>query len=177
MTLENTLKPILETQKQAVMAETNRRIDEACIIFNTRLPYLPVTFDLRGKCAGMYKAVGDHRLIRYNPWIFAKYFKESFSNTVPHEVAHYVVHTIWGSKGVKPHGQEWRDTMLALGVSPRVTNNYDLTDVPQRNYRRYRYRCDCKTHELTIIRHQKIVHQGARYYCKSCHGILKRDQP
>lgn len=175
MTLENTLKPILESQKQAVVAETNRRIDEAGILFNMSLPYLPVTFDLKGKCAGMYKAVGDHRLIRFNPWLFAKYFEESFSNTVPHEVAHYVVHMMWGSKGIKPHGREWRDIMLALGVSPKATNNYDLDGVPKRSYRRYRYRCGCKMHELTIIRHKKIVHQGARYYCKSCHGILERD--
>ena len=77
MTTNTALKPISLTQKQAVVAETRRRIDEASAIFDICLPFLPVRFDLKGKCAGMYKSVGGLQLIRYNPWIFAKYFRKA----------------------------------------------------------------------------------------------------
>ncbi len=51
---------------------------------------VPVRFELQGRAAGMYRVHKGERVIRYNPYIFSKYFDDSLANTVPHEVAHYI---------------------------------------------------------------------------------------
>jgi SprT protein len=40
--------------------------------------------------------------------------------------------------------------------------------VPVRRQRRFRYRCDCSTHQLSARRHNKIRHGRANYLCRSC---------
>ena len=111
------ITPISEKQKEQVIAATVACISKASSLFDRQFIELPVDFDLRGKCAGMYQVRAHQKRIRYNPWIFAKYYQESLTNTVVHEVAHYIVDCIWGLRKVKPHGEEWRQTMIAMGLS------------------------------------------------------------
>ncbi|RZO19195.1 MAG: metallopeptidase (SprT family) [SAR92 clade bacterium] len=168
------ITPVSEDQRLQIVEATNSCVEKAGNIFSRHFSLLTIDFDLRGKCAGMYQVSGRKRRIRYNPWIFAKYYEESLINTVTHEVAHYVVDSIWGIRHVKPHGKEWRDTMFAMGVEPIVTGSYDLEGIPTRQYRRYSYQCDCRTHDLTSLRHRKIVEKGAIYRCQLCHSPLKQ---
>ena len=37
------------------------------------------------------------------------------SDTVIHEVAHYIVDCLYGFQRVKPHGPEWKSIMVDLG--------------------------------------------------------------
>jgi len=174
MTDTDMITPISDRQRLQITQATNDCIARAGVIFDRDFAFVSVVYDLQGKCAGMYQIRGAQRRIRYNPWIFAKYFEESLTNTVIHEVAHYVVDCVWGIRHVKPHGKEWRETMVAMGAEPKATGSYNLSGIPTRQYRRYAYRCECKTHELTILRHRKIVERGASYRCQSCHSILKQ---
>ncbi|MDP6198877.1 MAG: SprT-like domain-containing protein [Porticoccaceae bacterium] len=166
------IEPISELQQTEVRRATQQCISRAEQIYNRRFKPLQVDFDLRGKCAGMYQVKRLERRIRFNPWIFAKYYQDSLHDTVAHEVAHYIVDCLYGLRKVKPHGREWQAVMRSLGAEPKATGSYDLTGIPRRQYQRFAYRCGCRTHNLTILRHRKVMKGVAKYLCQYCHGPL-----
>ena len=90
------IKPIDEVQRQRVIDETSSCIQQAGGLFRRAFDFIPVSFDLRGRAAGMYRVKKQQRMIRYNPWLFARYFADNLANTVPHEVAHYIIDMVYG---------------------------------------------------------------------------------
>jgi SprT protein len=169
------LEPIGEAQRRLVRQATDRFIAEGEAIFSRRFERVPVLFDLRGTAAGMFKVIGRKRWIRYNPWIFAKHFEDNLADTVPHEVAHFIVHEVFGRRGVRPHGEEWRMLMEAFGAEPRATFHMDLEGVPQRRQRTHPYRCLCRDHAVSTTRHNRMVRGTGRYHCRYCDGKLVYD--
>lgn len=172
-----TIEPIDPNQQQRVILETQDYIERAGVLFATQFESIPVVFDLKGRAAGMYKVVrgrdnSKRRLIRYNPYIFAKYFSENLSSTVPHEVAHYVVDILYRQTQIKPHGPEWRDVMDKFGKKAERTASFDLEGIPVRQSRRYLYHCGCDSHLLGSRRHRKVVQGKASYACRRCGEVL-----
>ncbi len=168
------IAPISESQQTQVMQITQDCIERAVQLYQRDFPTIPVVFDLRGKCAGMYQCNRRGRRIRYNPWLFAKYYQHSLEQTVPHEVAHYITDCLWGIKSVKPHGKEWKSVVTALGGKPVATGNYSLQGIPIKQYQRFAYHCACKTHQLTTIRHRRVLAGEASYKCRLCGQLLSR---
>ncbi len=166
------IQPIGQEQRERVLEKTRFYIDYAESIFNKKFSPVAVKFDLAGRTAGMYKVVGRHRCIRYNPWIFAKYYEENITGTVPHEVAHFAVDQVYGLRRVKPHGVEWQTLMAAFNADPGVTFDLDLSGIPQRRQLRHRYACPCQTHEVSTTRHNRILRGKAVYHCLRCRGKL-----
>lgn len=166
------ITPINDTQKSQVKNLTQKYIRQACQLFSYKFDSVDVVFDLKGRAAGMYKVKHHERVIRYNPWLFAKYYEESLANTVPHEVAHYIVDCLYGRQRTRPHGKEWQKVMQSFGVECRVTGNYDLTGIPVRKNRTFNYQCKCRTHEVSSIRHKRIQ-RGADYRCRQCHTPIQ----
>jgi len=166
------VQPIGESEQGLVTEATERFIGEAEGIFSRRFERVPVTFDLSGTSAGMFKAYGRQRWIRYNPWIFAKHFDENLADTVPHEVAHFIVHEVFGRRRVKPHGEEWRTLMRAFGANPSATFHLDLEGIPQRRQRTHPYRCRCRDHKVSSTRHNRILRGSGQYYCRYCDAEL-----
>lgn len=172
-TVDGTIEPLGAAGRRQVVAHTERYLRLAERLFERSFEPVPVLFDLRGSSAGMFRAAGRDCWIRYNPWIFAKYFEENLQGTVPHEVAHYVVHAMHRRRrAVKPHGVEWRAVMDAFGADPGVTFQLDLAGIPQRRQRTHTYRCDCRTHQLSTTRHNRIQRDGVWYHCRYCSGPL-----
>ncbi|MEM1113149.1 MAG: SprT-like domain-containing protein [Pseudomonadota bacterium] len=168
------IEPIDSAARRAVEDETQRYVALASDLLDYPFEAIHVQFDLRGRAAGMFKAEGRRRWLRFNPWIFAKYYDEHFSGTIPHEVAHYIVHELYGF-GVRPHGQEWRGVMGLFEADPGVTFNADLSGVPQRRQRTHRYRCDCREHEVSSTRHNRVMRGTASYLCRYCNAELRYD--
>lgn len=166
------IEPIGVAEEKRVVAETARYISMAEKLYARQFPTVPVHFDLIGSSAGMFRIKGGESHIRYNPWIFAKYFEENFAGTIPHEVAHYVVHRLYGLHRVRPHGAEWRAVMRDFGADDSVTGNFDLGGIPTRRHRRFRYRCSCREHKITTRRHNKMQSGLDRYQCRLCLGEL-----
>lgn len=166
------IEPIGDAQRRQVLERTEFFIASAEQLFERRFERIPVHFDLRGSTAGMFKLHGKHCQIRYNPWIFAKYFAENLHETVPHEVAHYIVHKLYVARRVKPHGVEWRRVMAAFGIDPAVTFDLCLDGVPQRRQRTHRYHCGCRVHELSSTRHNRVQRRRGQYQCQVCGGLL-----
>ena len=171
------ITPIDKSQKQLVIARTHELIAQAAFLFDIQLPVIPVHFDLKGRIAGMYRVKQQQKEIRYNPWIFSRYFDDNLANTVPHEVAHYVVHTTFPDRRVKPHGTEWQLTMKSLGYAPTVTCGYDFAGLPGRQVKRYDYRCGCQSHRLTSYRHLRVQRRSAEYRCRQCGEALTEGPP
>jgi len=171
---ESVIQPIDENRQSQVREATHACIDEAGRLLSHRFRTIPVLFDLRGRAAGMYRVHGCKREIRYNPWLFARYYEDNLNNTVPHEVAHYVCDVLYGIRRIKPHGPEWRAVMTALGAVPEVTGRYELEGIPTRRQQRHTYHCDCTTHQLSSVRHNRILSGKTRYYCRYCKSAIRQ---
>lgn len=156
------------TQQTIVVEATHAWIARAGALYGRRFELIPVAFDLMGRAAGMYRVRRSERVIRYNPYLFAKYPHDNLTVTVPHEVAHYITDRLYGLRRVRPHGREWRAVMHDFGVDPAAATDHDLDGIPTRLQRRHAYRCACLIHQLTTRRHNLIVQGTARYRCRHC---------
>lgn len=156
-----------EARRAAVVEATRAWIARAGVLYGRRFEPIPVLFDLKGRAAGMYRVQRGERVIRYNPYLFAKYPQDNLTVTVPHEVAHYITDRLYGLRRVRPHGREWRAVMQDFGVDPAAATDYDLAGIPTRSQRRHAYRCACLVHQFSTRRHN-LVAQGARYRCRHC---------
>lgn len=172
-TKTDSIAPISDKQIAEVQELTLNYIARASQIYSKSFDAIPIKFDLRGKCAGMYRRNGRERLIRFNPWLFAKYYKHSIEQTIPHEVAHYITDCLWTFRKVKPHGKEWKSVMQAFGVEPKVTGDFDLAGIPVKQYQRVAYSCGCKIHQLSLIRHRRVQSGQSEYRCRNCQQLLK----
>ncbi len=164
-------------QKKRIIATTRDYIDRANAEFGLKLPPLPVHFDVHGAAWGYYVRKGGERWFRFNPMLFARHFDEGLNDTVPHEVAHYVVDRRYRRR-CKPHGAEWQAVMRRFGIdNPRATHDTNLDGLPVRRQRRYLYYCACGEVPLSATRHNRILHKGARYLCRRCGQVLSPAPP
>jgi SprT protein len=163
-----TVEPIDVVRRRRVVTATESYIARAGKLLGRSFAAIPVLFDLAGRAAGMYRVNQGGRVIRYNPYLFAKAFADHLATTVPHEVAHYITDMVHGWRNVRPHGAEWQALMVAFGAEPSRTCAYDLAGVPLRTQRRHAYRCGCTTHRLTSRRHNQVRRGAMRYYCRHC---------
>lgn len=168
------IDPINSDQQQHVIDASIRYIHHASELLRRQFCLIPIQFDLRGRAAGMYRVVGRQLCIRYNPYLFAKFFSENLTTTVPHEVAHYIVHQRHGLGRVRPHGSEWKCLMADFGADARVTCSFDLEGIPVRRQRRHDYRCGCRTHPLSTRRHNQIRANRVSYHCRHCGQALNQ---
>jgi SprT protein len=170
------IEPIGAAEQATVVALTAHYVARAESIFTRKFAPVDVHFDLPGGSAGMFKVHGKSCWIRYNPWLFAKYFDDNLDGTVPHEVAHYIIHKVYDLRRVRPHGREWLALMHQFEADAAVTSDFDLTGIPQRRQRRFAYRCDCRSHELSTRRHNTVLRGKGRYHCVKCKGELNAVQ-
>ncbi|MGH1485828.1 MAG: SprT-like domain-containing protein [Cellvibrionaceae bacterium] len=188
VTIKSIIEPIDEQQQQRVIAETHRYIGLASKLYQANFSPISIVFNLRGRAAGIYRCYYDNhstkgrflkkllsqkqspqkQQIRFNPWLFAKYPEDSWDNTIPHEVAHYITDCRYGLSKIRPHGVEWKQTMRDLGAEPIVRADYDLSGIPIKRVQRYSYSCQCREVELTAYRHKKIQRGLQEYRCKDC---------
>ncbi len=166
------VRPIDPQQRAQVLVATEAWIERAAELVALPLKPVPVLFDLGGATAGMFRARGEECWIRFNPWIFARHFEDSLQFTVPHEVAHYAVYCQRHRRRVRPHGPEWQRVMRGFGLPPEVTFKLDLDGVPVRRQRRHAYRCACREHAVTTVRHRRMCEGRARYLCRYCNAPL-----
>jgi SprT protein len=167
-----TINPIDQSQQQRVVAATHDTVQRAERLFERAFSLPAIRFDLSGRAAGMYRVRRQQQEIRYNPYIFGKYFDDNLANTVPHEVAHFLAYELFGTRNIRPHGMEWRAIMHRLGAEPSVTCQYDLGGIPQRRQRRFEYSCGCSSHAISTVRHNRVQRGKGRYLCRQCRQPL-----
>jgi len=166
------ITPINAEKENEVIKLVEYYIEMGSTLYKKKIPAIKTLFDLKGRTAGMYKIERGKRMIRFNPYHFAKYPEENFSETIPHEVAHFIIDQIYGMKNVRPHGKEWKALMLDFGVEPKRAFSYSLEGIPTKMHKRHSYVCGCMKFEITTRRHNMIQQGKAKYLCRECGGKL-----
>ncbi len=165
--------PIDEVRRREVVERTREYVRLGARHLRREFDCPEVLFDLRGRASGMYRVRRGERQIRYNPWLFAKYYEDCLATTVPHEVAHYLTDRVHGLRRIRPHGREWRALMEVFGADASVTADYSLEGIPVRRTTTYPYRCACDLHRLGARRHKRAQRREVRYHCVRCGVALE----
>jgi SprT protein len=170
-----TTSPLSSRQCTLITTETQRFIDQTHQHFSLKPRQVSISFDVKGSAWGYFAKKGNNYFIRYNPFLFGRYFEEGIKDTIPHEVAHYAVTRLTPHQRCKPHGNEWQSVMALFGIeNPSVTHQSDMTGIPCRRQRRFSYVCRCGKVELSATRHNRLQHHGAKYICRKCGQPLKK---
>ena len=162
------------------LTKLDQEVERTLTIARTRFPShsFPdpkVKMDLTGKSAGVFYP-GKQPLLKFNLSLLLNNKEDFIQETVPHEVAHYVVEVI--DPNSKPHGLTWRSIMRLFGIAnPQVYHNYEVSN-SVRHKRPYIYECPCQRHYFTKRRHNN-VRKGTEYICnvckRSCRYIGKKE--
>lgn len=97
--------------------------------------------------------------------------------TVAHELAHLLVFHLSPKHQQPPHGALWQDIMRQwFDVEPERTHRFPTSGVRSRRQRRWSYRCACRSHQLSTVRHRRLQ-QGTVYLCRSCRQPLQPEEP
>jgi SprT protein len=136
--------------------------------FGTKLRFPTIGFDIRGQVAGY--AYWSKNKIRLNLKAFELEPEDMIENTVPHELAHLYARRHFGHR-IKPHGNEWKTVMRALGIEAKRCHSYALPMA--RSHKKYSVHCEkCNFgFELTKIRINKM-RKGTNYRHRKCGGKL-----
>lgn len=140
------------------------------------IPEPHVDLTLRGRAAGQARVSIQGKRgvrssvemrLRFNFLAYQLDPERFLSETVPHEVAHLIAWIRFG-RSVAPHGREWASIMAdCFGLPATRTHVLDLQPT-RRVLPRYLYRCACRDHLLTGIRHKRTMLQKMEYRCRSC---------
>ena len=124
------------------------------------------------------------KCIRYNDkFAIIKENETTFINeTIPHEIAHYIVHLMrvsvngnTKSKTWSGHGTMWKKVMGQLGVQPERCHNMTAPVIRSKSgliKNRFVYKCNCQEHKVSARIHNKIV-KGFEYTCSKCKTGIK----
>lgn len=158
------------------IARTQELLSQAAADLGVRVKTLEIRFDLRGRAAGQARygtrqGIGGPWIIRYNPVLLRENPDSFIAQTVPHELAHVVAFVRHGHR-IRPHGPEWRAIMEQFGAAPERCHRYDLARIPRRATRVFPYHCGCGEHQLSSIRHHRVL-AGQTYLCRRCAGPLR----
>ncbi|MCG6896583.1 MAG: SprT-like domain-containing protein [Thiocapsa sp.] len=165
----------LRTPIEQVLARTHSLLREAEDWLHLPMPPTEVRFDLHGLAAGQARLeIAGRALIRYNPTLLHRHPAEFLRETVPHEVGHIVAFIRHGTR-IRPHGAEWQTIMRHFGAYPSRCHRFDTSTLRARTLRRFSYRCGCRTHQLSSIRHNRVLAAGVVYLCPRCRQPLRPD--
>lgn len=132
-----------------------------------------VRFDKKGRAAGT--AYYSAHELNFNAQLLLDNWDEFMNQTIPHEVAHLLKHTKYGTErgnGMNSHhGYYWQHVMKLLGADPKRCHSMDTSKVRQApaHKTKYIYVCpSCKT-EMVIskVRHNKML-RGRTYSHSPC---------
>jgi len=162
-----------------LMTEARKTVDRYTALGNEKLNMNMKTprldFSLRGTTAGIYRS--KTHTIRVNMVLLSENFEHYLDQTIPHELAHGLTHFRYGlTRRIRPHGNEWKSVMRAIGKNPSRCHTYDVSNAQVRKVSKgFKYACGCKTYDFTIIRHRramKALTMGGKYACRRCNGTI-----
>lgn len=164
---------------KAVRARVTECLALASSRFGRVFPEIPVRFDLTGRTAGMYRYRIDKHTgkpkdqeFRFNRILAKENLRTFLDDTCPHEVAHYITRTIWGTEP-SSHGAEWQGIMRdVFKLDPSRCHSMDTSRAVKKSFV---YRCGCKgkDHKLSTTKHNRVQRKAAILQCKTCGEILE----
>lgn len=150
--------------------------------YSKTLPRPTLDFGLKGQCAGQMCAsqhFGAPRFrLRLNLTLAKAYQQAFIEDVIPHEIAHLIIMHRYGlnrrgRQKIRPHGLEWQQVMHECFQRPATLYHTFLLPAPKRRtLATYRYKCLCREHQLSSIRHNRAQRQGVKYLCNFCRQPL-----
>jgi len=120
-----------------------------------------------------YRWIQKQMTIRLHDKALEHYGDEFINRTVVHEFAHIIVFCNFPK--AKAHGREFKMLMRVFGSEGTRCHSYDLRSLVPHKVRktaqRFEYKCQCSRHNLSKIRHNRILN-GSIYTCKNCRTDL-----
>lgn len=161
------------TTKDRILAKVEESFKKAESFYKVPLSRpTNIIFKRNGTTAG-YSCYGRKELMFQLD--LAEHNEEDFiTETVPHEVAHYVDDQIYGNKYVngrrQSHGPRWKYIMrYVFGLNPDRCHNYDTSVTITKKQAKHEYTCACRSHFVTTTKHNKMLRGQVRrcIYCKT----------
>lgn len=169
----------LATLMKKVDTRLETLIDEAKTKHKMKVPKFGLVYNLKGaSTAGMACYKDGNYFIRLHPVALEAYGDDYIESTVVHEFSHIVQMVNYPTS--KPHGNEWKSIMVRLGKDPQRCHPFKLGDaimkqtgkVDKRTIR-HKYKCGCSIiHEVSTVRHNKMVKGISKYKCNDCGELL-----
>jgi len=150
---------IMKTNNQRVID----RMEECLEMVKPAFPYIDfylpnISYSLKGSTAGLV----DFRTetLKFNEVLLNENLEAFITDTVAHEMAHWIDHLVYDSYRIKYdingkriptscHGIRWKEIMGILGQEPNRCHSYKTNHVKRRT-RRYSYVCSSCNHKLGI---------------------------
>jgi SprT protein len=148
------------------------RCRKVLVEYGYDLPDIQTFYYKNSRVAG--ESQGINR-IHINSDLLNSHTEEMVKDTVPHELAHCLVHQY--SPGAKPHGPEWQRFMRLLGCEPVRCHEMEQPHLPRKRQKRHAYECACRIHMLTTAKHHNIILKGHGRHCTRCKTILTYKDP
>ena len=128
-------------------------------------------YDLRGTTSGQANYLG---ILRWNMDIYVPNKEVYLTRTVPHEVAHLVSYAVYGHAG-HGHRKHWKNIMFnVMGLEPKRCHNYTEGVKKSRVVERdWAYECSCRVHNISTVKHNKMLRGKTIYHCVHCNEDLK----
>lgn len=133
---------------------------------------IEIKFSLRGKTAGQYtfkRATLEPVSINYQLGIAEVNGFEKFKETIIHECAHAIANFKY--KKEVGHSTNWKYVCYTMGGNPTRCHNHELPEevIRKNHVEDYKYKCKCKVHLLSAIRHKRASrNDGDMYRCTIC---------
>ena len=139
-------------------AEILQTFDQWRVVINRR------TTTRHGRCSYKNKEVELH------VHLLGVGNEESRNQTLIHEISHVVVDLIWGYRNVRPHGKEWKHTMVAFGLQPNRCSSHESMNEFKMKKAKYIYACEKCEAKFPAMRKKK--YEASRYKHNGCGGKL-----
>ncbi|MCW9710357.1 SprT family zinc-dependent metalloprotease [Avibacterium sp. 21-586] len=160
------IDPSLRLLNMQILRQLRHYLQLAEQYFQRTFPIPTVNYQLRGVKAGV--AYLQKNEIRFNRTLLLENPEYFLQQIIPHELAHLIVYQVFGR--VAPHGREWKTIMETVFCQPaEIYHNLDIKSVQGKTFT---YRCACRTHDLSLRRHNKVQKQSAVYFCRECKQAL-----
>ena len=156
-------------RQTAVESQITKYLDIAEKHWDRKFNRPDVKYDLKGHTGGW--AIGGHTIrLNYDILTDDRYYQDMVNQTVPHELAHIVVHQMWPKASA--HGEHWQHVMSVFGKPADRCHQYETKAV--KKHKKFSYTCTCpgRTYELGSARHNRAQTGQRRYYCPLCQETL-----
>lgn len=133
---------------------------------------IEIKFTLRGVTAGTYtfsRTTLAPISINYQLGIAEVNGFEKFKETIIHECAHAIANFKY--KRNVGHNTTWKYICHSMGGNPTRCHNHELPEevIRKNHVEDYKYKCKCKVHLLSAIRHKRASrNDGGMYRCTIC---------
>ncbi|MDR1460218.1 MAG: SprT-like domain-containing protein [Campylobacteraceae bacterium] len=150
------------------------RLKQKTILYYGLSFNIELTFDLKGfRLIGQCKKLSSKNyLIRLHAKLLKEFNKIYIKDVLTHEFAHAVQMELFTK--TKPHSKEWKKIVEILsGVKYAKRDKVRYNLAKNKECKTYLYMCSCSEHQLTSIRHKRVVKNTAVYMCKKCNKVLR----